>query len=167
MRCVQTPLPSVGTQASSGTTATSKPAADRLELPVGDGLSRRYRPRRRARPHDRQQKIEARRHGDREALEEVVVASTATASERLGSQSIPWVTRIGVVGADGEAADLDERVDRAGVERAERHAGRRPVPPTVTSVPSCEASTRQIDAPFAPKNDVQPMLDCGVIAAAT
>ena len=42
-----------------------------------------------------------------------------------------------------------------------------PGPATFTCVPSREASTRQIDAPSAPKNDVQPMLVWGVMAAAT
>ncbi len=42
-----------------------------------------------------------------------------------------------------------------------------PGPATVTAVLFCEATTRQIDSPFTPKNDVQPMLACGVMPAAT
>ena len=42
-----------------------------------------------------------------------------------------------------------------------------PGPATFTTVPSCDESTRQMDAPFIPNSEVQPMLDWGVIAAAT
>ena len=162
---MQTPLPSAGTQGGSGTAADlyMSPAPWKLSSSIGVPSS-----------FDRGPLLDttASRRSNcggtaRGRLVNRFVgrawSSTATASDKLGSQSIPCVTRIGLVGFDGEAPGLDELLHRAGVERERgldtRSRNRHQVAVGGEHAPDRSAARTE--------ERVQPMLACGVSAAAT